>query len=322
MPFSVITNSDGLKVVTVTNDVLSLTFLPQCGGRLISLKHKDHEFLWSNPKYLKSNWQSVIAFPNWPRPNSTMASWINLGGSKTWPAPQGWSNTNEWPGPPDEVLDSGTYSLSYEVSDAGDIQVTLASQLDSRTGIQIIRTFNIPKFGSSFFQRNFFRNHTTQPITWSIWEVVQVATELQSKVMEKGYFLVETKSYEIPKIIFHLVGDIKYSFTDTAVKVPVQEVVGKVGFTKASGKLSWVRPDGLTLQLEFAPSFDKTYPDGGCSVELWYQFPLNAPIGQLSGLHPDAHLVEMEVLSPLHEIGPGESASLDIFWSIADPAEN
>ena len=318
MPILISTSTDGLEVVRVANDVLSLTFLPQCGGRLISLKYQDRELLWANPKYLTNNSLAAIDFHLWPKPDSTMGSWINLGGSKTWPAPQGWSNVNQWPGPPDDVLDSGTYSLDHEVSAEGDIKVTLTSPCDDRTGIQIIRAFTIPKSGTSFFQKIFFRNHSTQVRTWSIWEVVQVATKLQSNSEEKGYFLVETESQEIPKILFHLVGDIEYSFTKSGVKVPVQDSVGKVGFTRANGNLSWVRPDGLILQLQFEPLVDASYPDGGCSVELWHQFPLNAPMEDLGGLQPDAHLVEMEILSPLHEIAPGEMINLNILWSLSN----
>jgi hypothetical protein len=34
----------------------------------------------------------------------------------------------------------------------------------------------------------------------------------------------------------------------------------------------------------------------------------------LGGLHPDAWLVELEVLSPLHTIDPGEQADFAIMW--------
>jgi hypothetical protein len=29
---------------------------------------------------------------------------------KMWPAPQGWDNQQQWPGPPDPVLDGGPYT--------------------------------------------------------------------------------------------------------------------------------------------------------------------------------------------------------------------
>jgi len=30
-----------------------------------------------------------VACGAWSRPDGTMASWVNVGGNKTWPAPQG-----------------------------------------------------------------------------------------------------------------------------------------------------------------------------------------------------------------------------------------
>lgn len=316
MPLLTRDNPDGLKVVIATNDVLSLSFLPQCGGRLISLKYKNYEFLWANPKYLTSDLRTCTPFPSWPKPDTTMGSWVNLGGSKTWPAPQGWSTDHEWPGPPDEVLDSGVYAFDQVVDDIGDIHITMTSQEDARTGIQITRTFDIPAKGPNFSQTNSFRNHTSKSKTWSIWEVAQVTTKLPTQSEGKGYFLVECTNLVEPKVLFHLVGDIKYSFTDKSIKVPVQNAIGKVGFTSASGDLAWVRPDGLTLRMKFLPSLSATYPDGGCSVELWHQFPLNTPMENLGGLQPDADLVEMEILSPLHKIEAQQKVSLEILWSI------
>jgi len=302
-----------------TNDVLSLTFLPQCGGRLISLKYKNHEFLWTNPKYLTADSRTTtMPFPSWPKPDSTMGSWVNLGGSKTWPAPQGWSAADEWPGPPDEVLDSGIYSLNHVVDENGDMHITMTSQEDARTGIQITRFFDIPSTGANIYQRNSFRNHTSKVKTWSIWEVAQVATNLPNFKEEKGYFLVECANLVEPRILFSAVGDIEYISTDRYIKVPVQDAIGKIGFTNASGVLAWIRPDDLTLEMKFLPSPNATYPDGGCSVELWHQYPLNSPLENLGGLKPDAYLVEMEILSPLHAIESQQKVDLEILWSVKE----
>lgn len=250
-----------------------------------------------------------------------MGSWVNLGGSKTWPAPQGWLSENEWPGPPDEVLDSGVYFFDQVDDVNGNMRVTMTSQEDARSGIQITRSFDIPATGPNFSQTNNFRNHTSKARTWSIWEVAQVATNLLPNSEDKGYFLVECTHPAEPRILFHLVGDINFSSTDKYVKVPVQDAIGKIGFTNASGVLAWVRPDNLTLKMKFLPSLGATYPDGGCSVELWHQYPLNAPMEKLGGLQPDANLVEMEILSPLHTIEPKQNVSLEILWSIEELVE-
>ena len=38
--------------------------------------------------------------------DGSLGAWKNYGGAKTWPAPQGWDNDQQWHGPPDPVLDT------------------------------------------------------------------------------------------------------------------------------------------------------------------------------------------------------------------------
>jgi len=316
MPISIFSNKDGLDFVLLANDVLELTFLPAHGGRLISLKHTGQEFLWVNPGYLDKDLQSNRTFASWPEPDSTMGSWVNLGGSKTWPAPQGWSSSSEWPGPPDAILDSGPYSEVHSVDSSGKMHLKMTSGEDHRTGIQITRSFEVPSTGANFTQNNIFRNHSPKTRNWSIWEVCQVATRQPHFFNREGFFQVNFKHAKEPLILFKVLGEIQYVILENDVKVPVQNVIGKIGFTNSSGVLTWNRPDGISLKMEFTPSATETYPDGGCAVELWLQYPLDRPLEMFDGLHPDAHLAEMEILSSLQEIEPNEEISLEILWSI------
>jgi hypothetical protein len=101
--------------------------------------------------------------------------------------------------------------------------------------------------------------------------------------------------------------------------VPVQQTVGKMGFPNATGRVTWLRGDGLRLEQATVRDVEALYPDGGCSVELWLQYPLAEPLTTLGGLHPDAHVVEMEVLSPLVEIPQGGCTSLEVHWRLDRP---
>jgi hypothetical protein len=55
------------------------------------------------------------------------------GGDKLWPAPQGWNNDAQWPGPPDAVLDGQPYRA--EMLDGG-AALRLTSRDDPRSGIR------------------------------------------------------------------------------------------------------------------------------------------------------------------------------------------
>jgi hypothetical protein len=307
-----------LDVVRLDNGELSLAFLPQVGGRLISLAVGGAELLWRNPAYLDGRLHPRTPRADWPRPDGSMGSWVNLGGSKTWPAPQGWSGPGEWPGPPDDVLDSGTYRARLSVDAAGAAGLTLTSAVDRRTGLQTTRRFTLPAAGTAFFQTSSFANRSTRPVTWSIWEVAQVDTGPLDDA-PSGRIEVDTVDDGEPVRLIEAAGRLQYTMRSAAVDVPIQSTVGKLGFPTASGTLRWLRADGARLTMSTRRRPGATYPDGGCPAEIWLQYPIPAPLADFGGLHPDADLAELELLSPLEVIPPGGTSSLDIHWSCAGP---
>lgn len=311
-----------LDVVRLANGELSLAFLPQVGGRLISLVSGGAEILWRNPRYLDGRLRPRTPRARWPRPDGSMGSWANLGGSKTWPAPQGWSGHGEWPGPPDEVLDSGTYRARTSVDAAGAAHLTLTSAVDPVTGLQITRRFTLPATGTAFFQTNSLTNRSAEPVTWSIWEVAQVDTG-QPAAGAGGRIVVETVGDGEPLRMIEAVGRLRYTKRSATIDVPVQPTVGKLGFPTAGGTLRWLRGDGVQLTMSTRRRPGAAYPDGGCPAEIWLQYPTPEPLADFAGLHPDAHLAELELLSPLEVIPPGGTTNMDIHWSCSrlDPAD-
>lgn len=305
----------GLEVVRVGNDTLELAFLPQRGGRLISLRVAGRELLWRNPEYLSADLTPVVPPARWPVGDASMGGWLNMGGGKTWPAPQGWGSPDEWSGPPDEVLDAGAYDLTSRHEDGGAVALSLTSGPDLRSGLQITRSFTVPPSGGEFSERICFHNHSGRPRRWSMWEVVQVDTD--PAYGAGGHVLVDLDSGGRTHLMLAASGAPQWSVAGdgSQVIVPAQQVVGKLGFPGARGSITWQRGDGARLSLQAQVDRAGAYPDGGCPVELWLQYPLAAPLPELGGLHPKAHLVELELLSPMHDIGPGETVSMDIDWS-------
>lgn len=303
-----------LDVVTAGNGELQLAFFPQVGGRLISLCLHGDEVLWRNPAYVADDLSPVVPRATWPRLDGTMASWANIGGNKTWPAPQGWSGADEWSGPPDEILDAGSYAVEAAVDARGAAHVTLTSASDPRTGLRISRAFTLPASGTTFSQVSTFVNDSQVPVRWSVWEVTQVDTTPRHDVTDAGAFRVEVTLSAAPLCLLDVVGTAHSRSVPGYVEVPVQETVGKLGFPNATGRVTWLRGDGVRLEQTTIREPEAVYPDSGCAVELWLQYPVPEPLAALGGLHPDAHLVEMEVLSPLVEIPPGRRTSLAVQW--------
>ena len=91
----------GWETLRLANPLIELQILPEIGGRIIQFKLGDREFLWVNP-------QLAGKFPE-PSGLNAEGGWFNIGGDKLWPAPQGWDNDQQWPGPPDAVLDGQPY---------------------------------------------------------------------------------------------------------------------------------------------------------------------------------------------------------------------
>ncbi|MFV0407904.1 MAG: DUF4380 domain-containing protein [Propioniciclava sp.] len=301
-------------LVVVDTGALRLVFWPGCGGRLLGIEVSGVEFLWRNPDYVGPD---AVVKPKrtWAPLDGTMGSWANVGGSKTWPAPQGWSGPDEWPGPPDAVLDSGVWDCA--VTAAPDTTVTLTSPADPRSGLRVTRTFEVPRLGTAFTQTNTFTNTSDTRVRWSIWEVCQVDTDGPARPAE---IAVSVADREPPLTMVQAVGEVPQGTVADGVRtIQVTDVVGKLGLTNATGLLCLERGDGAAISMRFDPDPAASYPDDGCQAELWFQCPVEEPLAELGGLHPQVRLVELEVLGPLVTLEPGESTSLRIDWEVTPP---
>jgi len=310
-----------LDLVTIATAELSAVLLPRVGGRLISLSKNGREMLWRNPAYLDSEMRVMRPRTDWPAPDGTMGSWVNLGGSKTWLAPQGWDSPDCWAGPPDPVLDGGPYETVVTTNDHHS-EVVLTSGVDPVTGMQITRSLQFSAGEAVIRQTSAITNRGRAPVSWAAWDVTQVDTSSMATTCPSGSGVyVFDSGAAAPLDLLEVTG---CAHRETAgvgiIRVPVQPVVAKLGFPSASGVLRFVRPDGYGLQISFRREPDARYPDGGCPVELWLQHPLPEPLAEFGGLHPEAHLVELEVLSPVTDLLPGEQCSLATQWTVFGPS--
>jgi hypothetical protein len=297
---------------------LRSSFLPKVGGRLLSLRVDGRELLWQNPWYFADELRALRQRSDWPELDGTFSTWANIGGSKTWPAPQGWEGDDQWAGPPDPILDSGAWSWAESEWPDGGLIITMTSPDDPRTGLRVRRHFVIPAVGVQFNQTMSLTNTSPRTVTWAAWEVCQVRTAPISG--RRGVVRVPVSGDDAPLAQGDYHGVLTWRRVERFIEIPAQEVVAKRGFANATGSVSWSDVDGAGLELRFTPEA-RPYPDGGARVEVWMQTPLENPLPELSGLHPDAHLAELEVLGPLTKLAPGQSTHYGIRWVATSPGD-
>ncbi|MBQ1081981.1 hypothetical protein [Nocardiopsis sp. B62] len=303
--------SEAHELIVLDNGVVRVVAAPGLGGRVLSVRHRDREHLYRNGSLLGEDLRPVEGVSLGPV-DGPMSAWNNVGGDKTWPAPQGWEGPGQWAGPPDPVLDSGAYGVRLEDGPAGSVVLTLTSGDDPRSGLRLSRRLTMEPGAAGYRLDLEAFNASTTDRRWALWNVTQIDGAGSTGEATDGVFvgvggegphtvpIVSGNGY--PRVVEH---------TCAALRVPPQEVVGKVGFPTASGWLANVGAAG-TLTQRFDVTEGADYPDAGSPAEVWLEAPVSRPLEHLGGLCPVDRVIEVEALGPLTDLAPGERVSLGI----------
>jgi hypothetical protein len=152
---------EGWQAQQVSNDWVQLTFVPQLGGRLMQVTFNGHPYLFVNPVY-KGKYIS---------PAEAAGRWINYGGDKIWPLPEGDDDEQHWQGA-STPLDDSAYTFSV-LSQGPKCTVRLEGPPDPPTGLQYTREIGIGSDSPQIFFHAITRNFTGHSITWSVQSVSQ-----------------------------------------------------------------------------------------------------------------------------------------------------
>jgi hypothetical protein len=308
------------ELVVLDNGVLRLTAAPALGGRLLSVRHRGREHLYRNPRLLGEDLQPAEGVVLGPV-DGPMSAWNNVGGDKTWPAPQGWDGPDEWAGPPDSVLDSGPYTAETATAPDGSAVLTLTSGDDPRSGLRLVRRLTLAPDSAAYRLDLEAVNVSGTARRWALWNVTQldggpggpgVRKEQGGRDGARGVYV--GVSGPGPHTVPLVAGNGRprvVEHTPSVVRVPLQDVVGKVGFPTASGWLADVGAQG-TLTQRFSVREGAEYPDGGSRAEVWLECPVDRPLEHLGGLCPVDRVTEVEALGPLTELAPGRSTALSV----------
>jgi len=306
--------------IDLRNDLIEVEAVPEIGGRIIQYTLGDYSFFWVNEELVGKAIPASRLGPG--------GEWLNYGGDKVWPAPQGRDNEEQWPGPPDAVLDGGPYAAEVTKKDGQAVAIRMTSEKDKQSGIQFSRVVKIFDGTTHVRIDTTMKNIDTKRRRWGIWTVTQFDT---SNRHGDGY----NENYWAycplnPNSMFHrgynvmigLVSHLSYKpdYENGMMRVHYDYRVGKIGMDSSAG---WVATldatDGYVFVHRFGYEPGKPYPDNA-SVEFWLNGPgeLVAWGSEIEKMPDDTpYLMESEVLSPFAALEPGESYTFGHDWYAA-----
>lgn len=159
---------EGWKAEEISNAHVKVVIVPQVGGRVMQVYFEGHAYLFVNPKY-KGQYIS---------PEEALGKgqhWINYGGDKIWPLPEGTEDEHQWPGPISDVLDDGNYSFKV-LSEGAECKVRLDGPPDTRTGLQYSREISLRGDSNEIRFHAVMKNVADHAIQWSVQSVTQYDT--------------------------------------------------------------------------------------------------------------------------------------------------
>jgi len=307
----------GWSAWRLANEFVQLIAVPKIGGRVMAYDLGDHPFLFVDPDLAG---KLFSAEEN--QGDGSLAAWKNYGGDKTWPAPQGWENDEQWHGPPDPILDTGRYTVDEVVARPDRAAIAMTSPPDPRTGVQITRRFTLAP-GSSRVQVDLtFRNVSEHAVRWGIWDVVQLNAARTLSDGSRTHDPTCTVTAPVnPQsrfargftVMFGADDNPQWQVVDGLFRADYQWAIGKVGLDSSAG---WIAFHQASQQAAFVEQFayvpGAAYPDDGATVECW-----TVGAGKVANLdYADSgiYLMETEVLGPLTRIEPGATTTFAMEW--------
>jgi Domain of unknown function (DUF4380) len=317
----------GWKSSQLRNDLIQLDVTPQLGGRILGYQLGGHSFLWANP----------VLQGQGPPPSrlGSDGSWLNWGGDKLWPAPQGWGSAKQWPGPPDPVLDGSPQKVKVLVPGGASAALELTGPKDSKTGIQFTRVIRIFDGSSRVHVVATMTNISTRPIHWGIWSVTQLdAGDRAGNGWNPNFYTyVPLNPHSHFSHGYHVLfgtatnPEIESTFAHQLFRLRYLWIVGKVGMDSRDG---WLANLDGTSGYVFVQSFkfqpNAVYPDGS-SVEVWTN-----GLGTIEAWRRTVHMqanpvdnpyiVESELLSSYATLAPGQQSKFAYDWYSANVGGN
>ncbi len=306
---------EGWQAQEMANDWVQLTFVPQLGGRLMQVTFNNHPYLFVNPVYKGKNIS----------PAEAAGRWINYGGDKIWPLPEGDEDEQHWQGA-STPLDDGDYKFSV-LSQGPRCTVRLEGPPDPPTGLQYTREISIGNDSPEISFHALTHNYTGHSITWSVQSVSQynLADAKDPKRFNKDFWAITPLNPKSAYLLgYHprdgLANDPSYGVKDGLFRLHWKYVENEVWLDSTAGWMALI--DGATQYAMLEKTrhvADGDYP-GKASIIFYKNGPmmrLNAdgiPVLPPTTLEETPYYMEAEMNSPMAVLAPGETYAFDTTW--------
>ena len=308
----------GWKAHDLFNRWVHVIIVPKLGGRVMQVRFGDHDYLFVNPKY---EGQYIP-----PAEAAKTNHWINYGGDKLWPLPEGANDGAHWPGPISDVLDDGEYAFRI-VTEGAVCRVRLEGTVDAATGLQYSREISIDGSSPKISFHAEMKNGIDHPIRWSMQSVTQYDTadaqdrkrynhnfwafapiNRQSAFID-GYYvragLADDPSFTVEGGLF----DLHWLYLEN--EVWLDSDAGWIGVVDDSSQFGMIEEFHFTRTAEYPGHASVIFYKNGAALELD-----SNGMPQMRSGDPDhaPYYMEAELNSPMVALRPGESYEFDTCW--------
>jgi hypothetical protein len=306
---------EGWQAQQVSNDWVQLTFIPQVGGRLIQVTFNGHPYLFVNPVY-KGKYIS---------PAEAAGRWINYGGDKIWPLPEGDDDEQHWQGA-STPLDDGAYTFSVLAQGAG-CTVRLEGPPDPPTGLQYTREISIGSDSPEISFHAITKNFTGHSISWSVQSVSQynLSDPTDPQKYNHDFWAITPVNPASSYLLgYHardgLANDPAYGVKDGMFRLNWKYLESEVWLDSTAGWVAII--DGATQYAmvektkhiaggDYPSKATVIFYKNGPTVELNKQ---GMPYLTSTDLEKTPYYMEAELNSPMVVLGPGETYAFDTNW--------
>ncbi|MEM6853421.1 MAG: DUF4380 domain-containing protein [Planctomycetota bacterium] len=225
--------------------------------------------------------------------------YYNVGGDKLWVAPQPlWENAfghDQWP--PEGVIDGGAWTLVEHEADS----ITIQSPESPHYGVVVRRTFTLPAKKSQAVITNQILRVKANPHPVQVWTVTQI------KEPDIAVLDVAKDGPEMPTPFIKMTDE-------TPAKVE-----GYVRTLGDGGAVEWTQEGDAHAKLGTIGRWV-----AGVSGNVIFR---QSAVLDVQGAYPEASSVqvyragnytELELLSPLMQLAPGESLTHTVTWSLSE----